>query len=70
MSSSSRLMIIMMILRKKLSFWIKFFNHYIVIIIINVPTARAQAYLMDYTQGEREPTMRAQCGLVGAIDCK
>jgi hypothetical protein len=34
----------------------------------NVPTAGAQAFLVDYPQGERAITH--QCGLVGANDCK
>jgi hypothetical protein len=34
---------------------------------INIPTAGAQAFLMDYPQGERVTT-RAQCGLVGTND--
>jgi hypothetical protein len=38
---------------------------------INVPNAGAQAFLMDYPQGERAITHHAgQCGLVGANDCK
>jgi hypothetical protein len=36
---------------------------------INVPTAGVQAFLMDYTLGERAITTRAQRGLVGANDC-
>jgi hypothetical protein len=27
-------------------------------------------YLSDNKKGQRKPTMRAQCGLVGANDCK
>jgi hypothetical protein len=38
---------------------------------INVPTAGAQAFLMDYPQGKRAiTTTRTQCGLLGANDCK
>jgi hypothetical protein len=36
----------------------------------NVPTAGAQAFLMDETKTERAITHHAQCGLVGASDCK
>jgi hypothetical protein len=35
---------------------------------INVPTAGAQVFLMDYPQGERAIT--CQCRLVSANDCK
>jgi hypothetical protein len=38
---------------------------------INVPTAGARAFLMDYTQGERAITHHVvQCRLEGANDCK
>jgi hypothetical protein len=37
---------------------------------INVPISEAQAFLMDYPQGERAISTRAQCGLVVANDCK
>jgi hypothetical protein len=36
---------------------------------INVPAAGAQAFLMDYTERTVTPH-GAQCGLVGANDCK
>jgi hypothetical protein len=37
---------------------------------IHVPNAGAQAFLMDYLQGERAITHHAGRGLVGANDCK
>jgi hypothetical protein len=42
---------------------------FIIIIRLLMSSLLTQAFLMDYTLGER-PITRAQCGLVGTNDCK